>query len=69
MYISHRENTTFLQYEGGKKDLTSAIVLSLFPYNLLCCHLLIGVKSVYFLEFFQLRRFENGCIYVTSNLY
>ena len=46
MYISHRENTTFLVLRRWNKDLTSAVVLFLFPYNLFCCHQFIGIKDV-----------------------
>ena len=68
VYFTSRKHNIFI-VRRWNKDLTSAIVLFLFPYNLFCCHLFLGIKVYLFLGIFQLQRFENGCIYVQSNLY
>ena len=68
VYFTSRKHNFFI-VRRWNKDLTSAIVLFLFPYNLFCCHLFLGIKVYLFLGIFQLQRFENGCIYVQSNLY
>ena len=68
VYFTSRKHNFFI-VRRWNKDLTSAIVLFLFPYNLFCCHLFLGIKVYLFLGIFQLQHFENGCIYVQSNLY
>ena len=58
VYFTSRKHNIFI-VRRWNKDLTSAIVLFLFPYNLFCCHLFLGIK-VYFLEFFNCNVLKMG---------
>ena len=65
VYFTSRKHNFFI-VRRWNKDLTSAMVLFLFPYNLFCFHLFLGIKVYLFLGIFQLQRFGKMSVFMYS---